>query len=215
MSQAPDVSDHESRPDRPSAVGHLFPCPSGLGLDRRDPERHGQGRDGPLRRGHPDRAHLCPGSIDETDGAGSRRDRRRSRVWFCIPRRSGSRAQLEEGCRAAGHAPDRALDPLVGALSRYLGAALSTRVGAQHALDMIISTGSGPSTMPWPMMTDRAQPNSLRRRCRPRRGHPDLQDPDLHLSGSPRHPGRQCAARPRPGGRGATGDLEESTCRRD
>ena len=28
-----------------------------------------------------------------------------------------------------------ALDPLVGALSRYLGAALSTRVGAQHALD--------------------------------------------------------------------------------
>ena len=45
------------------------------------------------------------------------------------------RAQLEEGCRALDMPHIGALDPLVGALSRYLGAALSTRVGAQHALD--------------------------------------------------------------------------------
>lgn len=45
------------------------------------------------------------------------------------------RAQLEDGCRRLNMPQIGALDPLVGALSRYLGAALSTRVGAQHALD--------------------------------------------------------------------------------
>ena len=45
------------------------------------------------------------------------------------------RALLEDGCRKLGMPQIGALDPLVGALSRYLGAALSTRVGAQHALD--------------------------------------------------------------------------------
>jgi regulator of PEP synthase PpsR (kinase-PPPase family) len=45
------------------------------------------------------------------------------------------REQLEEGCRALDMPQIAALDPLVSALSRYLGAALSTRVGAQHALD--------------------------------------------------------------------------------
>ena len=45
------------------------------------------------------------------------------------------RDQLEEGCRVLDMPQIAALDPLVGALSRYLGAALSTRVGAQHALD--------------------------------------------------------------------------------
>ena len=45
------------------------------------------------------------------------------------------REQLEEGCRKLDMPQIAALDPLVGALSRYLGAALSTRVGAQHALD--------------------------------------------------------------------------------
>jgi hypothetical protein len=45
------------------------------------------------------------------------------------------RAQLEQGCRRLDMPQIAALDPLVGALSRYLGAALSTRVGAQHALD--------------------------------------------------------------------------------
>ena len=45
------------------------------------------------------------------------------------------REQLEEGCRKLDMPKIAALDPLVGALSRYLGAALSTRVGAQHALD--------------------------------------------------------------------------------
>jgi regulator of PEP synthase PpsR (kinase-PPPase family) len=45
------------------------------------------------------------------------------------------RNQLEEGCRTLDMPQIAALDPLVGALSRYLGAALSTRVGAQHALD--------------------------------------------------------------------------------
>jgi regulator of PEP synthase PpsR (kinase-PPPase family) len=46
------------------------------------------------------------------------------------------RADLEEGCRRLDMPTIAALDPLVGALSRYLGAAsLSNRVGAQHALD--------------------------------------------------------------------------------
>ncbi|MBB1179572.1 phosphoenolpyruvate synthase regulatory protein [Pseudomonas sp. FW305-3-2-15-E-TSA4] len=46
------------------------------------------------------------------------------------------REQLEEGCRRLEMPQIGALDPLVGAMSRYLGAAaLSTRVGAQHALD--------------------------------------------------------------------------------
>jgi hypothetical protein len=45
------------------------------------------------------------------------------------------RAMLEDGCRDLGMPAIGALDPLVAALSRYLGASLSTRVGAQHALD--------------------------------------------------------------------------------
>ncbi|HMP62863.1 MAG TPA: pyruvate, water dikinase regulatory protein [Phenylobacterium sp.] len=45
------------------------------------------------------------------------------------------RAALEEGCRRLDVACVPALDPLVSALSRYLGASTSTRVGAQHALD--------------------------------------------------------------------------------
>jgi regulator of PEP synthase PpsR (kinase-PPPase family) len=45
------------------------------------------------------------------------------------------RAELEEGCRRMDMPTIAALDPLVGALSRYLGASLTTRVGAQHALD--------------------------------------------------------------------------------
>ena len=45
------------------------------------------------------------------------------------------RSQLEEGCRKIDMTCIAALDPLVSALGRYLGASLSTRVGAQHALD--------------------------------------------------------------------------------
>jgi hypothetical protein len=45
------------------------------------------------------------------------------------------RAALEEGCRAMDVSCVAALDPLVASLARYLGAAISTRVGAQHALD--------------------------------------------------------------------------------
>jgi len=45
------------------------------------------------------------------------------------------RAALEEGCRTLDMPAMAALDPLVAALSRYLGAALTNRVGAQHALD--------------------------------------------------------------------------------
>jgi len=45
------------------------------------------------------------------------------------------RHALEEGCRRLDMACIAALDPLVSALSRYLGAAMSSRVGAQHALD--------------------------------------------------------------------------------
>jgi regulator of PEP synthase PpsR (kinase-PPPase family) len=45
------------------------------------------------------------------------------------------RAALEYGCRELEMTCVAALDPLVAALARYLGASLSTRVGAQHALD--------------------------------------------------------------------------------
>jgi regulator of PEP synthase PpsR (kinase-PPPase family) len=45
------------------------------------------------------------------------------------------RAALEEGCRQLDMACFPALDPLVSALSRYLGAAITSRVGVQHALD--------------------------------------------------------------------------------
>ncbi len=45
------------------------------------------------------------------------------------------RSQLEDGCRKIDMTCIAALDPLVSALGRYLGASLSTRVGAQHALD--------------------------------------------------------------------------------
>jgi len=45
------------------------------------------------------------------------------------------RTELEEGCRRMDMPTIAALDPLVAALSRYLGATLSSRVGAQHALD--------------------------------------------------------------------------------
>ena len=45
------------------------------------------------------------------------------------------RSQLETGCRELDLTCIAALDPLVSALGRYLGASLSTRVGAQHTLD--------------------------------------------------------------------------------
>ena len=45
------------------------------------------------------------------------------------------RRALEEGCRDLGITCIPALDPLMAALSRYLGASVSMRVGAQHAMD--------------------------------------------------------------------------------
>ena len=45
------------------------------------------------------------------------------------------RTALEEGCRRLDMPCIAALDPLVSALSRYLGAALTRRVGVQHTLD--------------------------------------------------------------------------------
>jgi regulator of PEP synthase PpsR (kinase-PPPase family) len=45
------------------------------------------------------------------------------------------RAALEAGCRALEMPCVAALDPLVASMARYLGASISTRVGAQHALD--------------------------------------------------------------------------------
>ena len=47
----------------------------------------------------------------------------------------GLRAALERGCQAMDMPCIGALDPLVTSLSRYLGAPLSTRVGAQYSLD--------------------------------------------------------------------------------
>ena len=51
------------------------------------------------------------------------------------------RAALEEGCREVDMSCIAALDPLVGALGRYLGASLSTRVGAQHTLAVVVGHG--------------------------------------------------------------------------
>ena len=45
------------------------------------------------------------------------------------------RSTLEDGCRSLGAPCIAPLDPMIAALGRYLGASLSTRVGAQHALD--------------------------------------------------------------------------------
>jgi [pyruvate, water dikinase]-phosphate phosphotransferase / [pyruvate, water dikinase] kinase len=45
------------------------------------------------------------------------------------------RTGLEEGCRRLETPCIAALDPLTAAFGRYLGASLTTRVGAQHALD--------------------------------------------------------------------------------
>jgi regulator of PEP synthase PpsR (kinase-PPPase family) len=45
------------------------------------------------------------------------------------------RVALEQGCRELQMPCVAALDPMVAALARYLGASISTRVGAQHALD--------------------------------------------------------------------------------
>ncbi|MDP2260189.1 MAG: pyruvate, water dikinase regulatory protein [Caulobacter sp.] len=45
------------------------------------------------------------------------------------------RAALEEGCRRHEIPCIAALDPVVAAMSRYLGAPISSRVGAQHNLD--------------------------------------------------------------------------------
>jgi regulator of PEP synthase PpsR (kinase-PPPase family) len=45
------------------------------------------------------------------------------------------RVELEAGCRTLETPCLAALDPLTAALGRYLGAQLSTRIGAQHALD--------------------------------------------------------------------------------
>jgi regulator of PEP synthase PpsR (kinase-PPPase family) len=45
------------------------------------------------------------------------------------------RLELEEGCRRLECACIAALDPMTAAFGRYLGASLTDRVGAQHALD--------------------------------------------------------------------------------
>ncbi len=45
------------------------------------------------------------------------------------------RIELEDGCRHLQCPCMAALDPLTAAFGRYLGASLTTRVGAQHALD--------------------------------------------------------------------------------
>lgn len=45
------------------------------------------------------------------------------------------RAALEDGCRQAEIPCIAALDPVMVAMSRYLGAPISSRVGAQHVLD--------------------------------------------------------------------------------
>lgn len=45
------------------------------------------------------------------------------------------RADLEEGCRRLDVPCIAALDPVVAAMSRYLGAPISSRVGAQYNLD--------------------------------------------------------------------------------
>ena len=98
------------------------------------------------------------------------------------------RAALEHGCRELEMPCVAALDPLVAALARYLGASISTRVGAQHALDndyfnrmdalnYAIGHDDGQGT----------QDLESGRRGAGRR-QPHLQDPDLDLSRPPGHP---------------------------
>jgi len=48
---------------------------------------------------------------------------------------SGLRTALEEGCRRLEMPCIAPLDPVMASMSRYLGVAISARVGAQHALD--------------------------------------------------------------------------------
>ena len=79
------------------------------------------------------------------------------------------REALEEGCRQLDMPQIGALDPLVGALSRYLGAALSTRVGAQHALDHDYFNRMG--ALDFAMAHDDDQ------------GHADLEQADVVLVG--------------------------------
>ena len=198
------------------AAGDLFPCPPGVRLHRRDPERHGQGRGGPVRRRHPDRAHLRPGPLRASRWSGCWRRSRPRRAWCCTP--SSTRicaTQLEDGCRDAGHAADRG----AGSAGRR-PVALSGRgpvdpgggpARAGHRLfqpHRRAGLRHGPRRRPG---HDRAAGG---RRRRPVRGQPHLQDPDLHLSGPPRHPRRQCAAGAGTGGRRAAGRAEEPAGRR-
>jgi hypothetical protein len=69
------------------------------------------------------------------------------------------RAGLEEGCRAAEQPCVAALDSLVAVFARYLGASITTRVGAQHNLMLTTSAASKRSTTPSPTTTPRAPTN--------------------------------------------------------
>ena len=119
------------------------------------------------------------------------------------------REQLEEGCRRLDMPQIGALDPLVGAMSRYLGAALSTRIGAQHALDHDYFNRI--AALDFAMAYDDGQ-GSLEQlgggRCGAVRRQPDVQDPDLHLSGASRHPRGQRPPGAGSGGRRAVDQAE-------
>ena len=100
------------------------------------------------------------------------------------------RAALEKGCRKLDMPCIPALDPLVLGLSRYLGAPLSTRVGAQYALDTDYFNRM--DALNYAIGHDDGQGGQdLEQRRRGPGGRlADLQDADLHLPGPPRACGR-------------------------
>jgi regulator of PEP synthase PpsR (kinase-PPPase family) len=104
------------------------------------------------------------------------------------------RAALEEGCRELDMPCVAALDPLVASLARYLGASITTRVGAQHALDHEYFNRI--AALDYAMAHDDGQGAGGVRRGRrdPGGRQPHLEDADLHLPGAPRGAGGERAA---------------------
>uniref|UniRef100_A0A0N4ZE77 LigA n=1 Tax=Parastrongyloides trichosuri TaxID=131310 RepID=A0A0N4ZE77_PARTI len=103
---------HEPCPSsRRFASGHLFSCPSRLGFDGRDVERHGQGGDRPFRRRHSHRAHLRPGAVDQADGAGAGRSRRGAGRGSAYAGGSGAARAAGGRLSSAADAADRGAGP--------------------------------------------------------------------------------------------------------
>ena len=195
-----------SRPDdspTPAPSGHLFPRPPGVGLHRRDPERHGQGRVRPLRRRPADRAHLRPGALPQAAGPGAGGHRGRAGRGAAHHRRPASCARRWRTAAGGWTCPGSrrwtrwsAPCHAIWARPSRPGWARSTRwtptiSTASDALDYAI----GPRRRPGPASDLESADVVLVGVSR------TSKTPDLHLSGPPRRAGGQCAAGARAGGR--------------